>query len=82
MKGSDNRISKIVRQFVPARLSRYDLLLAIIPLAFLLALLAGFALSIPPQLSLVAASVIGAVALVDGLFRNPPTAGSDGRPGS
>lgn len=52
--------------------SRYDLVLAVIPLAFLLSGLAGVALSVPPHLWLAGGSVVGALAVADALFRNPP----------
>lgn len=65
-----------LRALVPTRLTRYDLLLAIIPAAFLLALVASTALSTPPRVALVVASAVGALAVVDGLFRNPPTVGA------
>lgn len=53
-------------------LSRYDLLLLVIPAAFLAALLVAqiSSLSLPPVMA--AASVVGALALADGLFVNPP----------
>ena len=53
-------------------LSRYDLLLVIIPAAFVGSLAVGHILSIPPRSALTAASVVGALALADGLFLNPP----------
>ena len=56
----------------PVSVSRYDLVLATIPIAFLVALLAGELLSIPNELPLLTASVVGAVAVADGLFLNPP----------
>jgi hypothetical protein len=56
--------------------SRYDLLLVVIPAAFVLSLLVGHLFSVTPRLSMAAAAVVGAAALVDGLFVNPPQAGS------
>lgn len=55
------------------RLGRYDLVLAAIPLAFLLAGVVALALSVPPRLALTAAAAVGAVAVADSLFLNPPT---------
>lgn len=52
--------------------SRYDLVLAVIPTAFVVAILLARLLAIPAQTALVGASIIGAIALVDGMFRNPP----------
>jgi hypothetical protein len=52
--------------------SRYDLVLAVIPTAFVFALLIGYLLSLPSRTALIAASVVGVGAMFDGLFRNPP----------
>ena len=52
--------------------SRYDLVLAVIPAAFLLSMLAGHLLSIPSRTALVAGAAVGLLAMMDGLFRNPP----------
>ena len=52
--------------------SRYDLVLAVIPMAFIFALLVGHLLSLPSRTALIAASVVGVLAMIDGLFRNPP----------
>lgn len=52
--------------------SRWDLLLAIIPLAFASAATASTALGVPLEAGMLAASVIGLFALVDGLFLRPP----------
>lgn len=57
------------------RLGRYDLALAAIPVSFLLAGVAGLALSVPPRLALAAAAAVGAVVVADSLFVNPPTRG-------
>ncbi|MFB6171745.1 MAG: hypothetical protein ABEJ23_04375 [Haloarculaceae archaeon] len=53
-------------------LSRYDLLLAVVPIAFLCSLAVGQLLSLPPRHALASGAVVGALALVDGLFLNPP----------
>jgi len=53
-------------------LSRYDLLLLVIPVTFLIALVASQVSSFGLSTLLAAASVVGAVAVVDGLFVNPP----------
>jgi hypothetical protein len=57
-------------------LSRYDLVLAVIPAAFLLGLLAAASLSIPLETTLPASSLIGVLALADTLYLNPPTEGT------
>jgi len=54
------------------RLSRYDLLLLVIPAAFLAALVVSQVSSFDLSTMLVPASVVGALAVADGLFRNPP----------
>lgn len=56
--------------------SRYDFVLAIIPVAFLLAGVASQVLSVAPHVLLVGATLVCAIALVDGLFLNPPRPGS------
>ena len=55
--------------------SRYDLVLAVIPAAFVVALLANVVFSVPLRTVLAASSLVGALALVDGLYRNPPIDG-------
>lgn len=56
-------------------LSRYDLVLAIIPSAFVLSLLVGVLLSAPMELTLLPAAMVGTVVLADALFLNPPVSG-------
>ena len=53
-------------------LSRYDLLLLVIPVAFVLALVVSQVSSLPASTVLGAASLVGALAVADGLFLNPP----------
>lgn len=60
-------------------LSRYDALLAAIPLAFGLALAAGTLLPVEPRTALSVAGLVGALVLADGLFLNPPGAAGRGR---
>lgn len=55
-----------------ARLSRYDLLLAVVPAAFLVGLLAATLADVPFRVAMSSAAAVGALALVDGLFLNPP----------
>lgn len=54
-------------------LSRYDLTLLVIPLAFLCSFALGTALSVPTRTVMVVASLCGAAAVTDALFLNPPT---------
>jgi hypothetical protein len=56
--------------------SRYDLVLAVIPAAFLLALLSTVLLSVPLRTTLPASSLVGVLALTDTLYLNPPTEGA------
>lgn len=55
--------------------SRYDLLLAVIPVVFLCGLVASVLLDAPLQLGLTAASMVSVGLIADGLFRNPPVEG-------
>lgn len=54
------------------RLSRYDLLLAVVPAAFVLGLLAVGLADVPFRVAMSSAAAVGALALLDGLFLNPP----------
>ncbi|QPV64261.1 hypothetical protein I7X12_06500 [Halosimplex litoreum] len=58
-----------------SRLSRYDLLLVVIPAAFLLALVGSLVSALPASVFVAGASVIGGLAVADGLFVNPPGRG-------
>lgn len=62
------------------RLSRYDLLLAVVPVAFLLGLLAVGLTDVPLRVAMSSAAAVGALALVDGLFLNPPRPRNPGGP--
>ena len=53
-------------------LSRYDLVLAIIPSAFVLAWVLAAVAGLPLRSGLLAASVVGVLAVADALFLNPP----------
>lgn len=54
------------------RVSRYDLVLTVIPLAFVTALLATDLLAVSVRESMAVASTVGALAVADALFVNPP----------
>ena len=54
------------------RPSRYDLLLAVVPLSFVAGLLAVGLADVPFRVAMSSAAAVGALALVDGLFLNPP----------
>jgi hypothetical protein len=57
---------------IVARLSRYDLVLLCIPLAFALAALVGLVFDLPAHVATVVGSGVSALAVADALFRNPP----------
>lgn len=61
---------------VRRRIDRYDLVLAVIPAAFLFAGLVERFASVPTYLVVATATIVGVLALVDGLFLNPPQSGS------
>lgn len=52
--------------------SRYDLVLAVIPLAFLFGAVTHAVSRVPLRVALVLAAVVCVVALADALFLNPP----------
>lgn len=60
-----------------AAITRHDLVLAVIPSAFIVAMLVGQVVSLSTQASVALASIVGALALFDALFLNPPTSGVD-----
>ena len=55
--------------------SRYDLVLAVIPSVFIVAVLLGHLLSVSARVAVAGASLVAVLALVDALFINPPTSG-------
>lgn len=59
-----------------SELERYDLVLAVIPSAFIIALFVGQLLSLPVRVSTLVAAVVAGLAVYDALFVHPPT-GSD-----
>lgn len=66
------RLSEFVDQSID--LTRYDLVLAVIPTVFIVALMMGTLLSVSPRLALATASAVGGLAVADALFLNPPNA--------
>lgn len=62
-------------RFVGGSLTRYDLILVSIPVAFVATILVAQLLSIAIQTALTGAAIAGAVGVVDALFLNPPTDG-------
>ena len=72
---SDRRGTESVAKsggFGGSSVTRHDVVLAVIPAAFLVALLVGQFLSISVEATMFGASVVAGLAVVDGLFRNPP----------
>ncbi len=55
------------------RLSRYDLVLSIVPIGFVLAALVGRILSLSASGTLALGAAVGLLAVVDALFLSPPT---------
>lgn len=55
-------------------LSRYDLLLAAIPLVFAVMLAVHAALGVPLRAAVAGGALLSAIAVFDALFFNPPTA--------
>ena len=53
-------------------LSRYDVLLAVLPLGFALALLAQVVFDLSLHQAVAAGAVLGSIVLTDALFLNPP----------
>ncbi|MFB6119288.1 hypothetical protein [Halosegnis sp.] len=52
--------------------SRYDLVLAVVPVAFLLAVGGGLLSSVPLHAAMAVGSLVGAAAVADALFVTPP----------
>jgi len=57
----------------PLTIDRYDLLLGLIPTAFMVAFLASRLLSLPFEAAVLGGAAIAALALFDGVFFRPPT---------
>jgi predicted Kef-type K+ transport protein len=56
-------------------LTRYDLVLTVIPVALLVTVGAAELFGLPNRAALAGGALVGLVALADALFWNPPTAG-------
>jgi hypothetical protein len=72
---SDNTARNARREERPGflgSLSHYDLVLAVIPVAFLVSVLVGHLLPVSTRTALLAAATIGTIAMIDALFFNPP----------
>jgi hypothetical protein len=59
-------------------LTRYDLVLTVIPVALLLTVGAAELFGLPNRAALAGGAFVGLLALADALFLNPPTTGKPG----
>jgi hypothetical protein len=55
--------------------TRYDVVLALIPVAFVTTILVAHVVGLTVQTALTVAALAGAVGVADALFLNPPTGG-------
>lgn len=55
------------------RLNHYDLLLAVIPISFVIASVVAGLTGISLEAGLIFAALLGALAVIDGLFVHPPS---------
>ena len=58
---------------VRSAVDRYDLVLAVVPVAFLVAALARAAFDVPLEAALLGGFAISVLAVIDGLFLHPPS---------
>ena len=65
--------SRTFEEMVPAGITRYDLILASIPLVFVAAVIVASVASLPMNVAVIGGAVVGAIVLSDALFLNPPT---------
>jgi hypothetical protein len=73
---TDNRLDTF-RERLPA-FSRYDLLLAVVPLTLAAVLAVHAILAVPFRLAVVGWATVGLLVLADALYLNPPTSRSGG----
>lgn len=71
-RNTENRQKATFWERVFGQLSRYDLVLAAIPILFALSYLGHLVLSVPYMAALAASAILSVVLLVDALFFNPP----------
>mgnify|MGYP006304857551 CR=1 FL=1 len=69
---TEHRKSKAFWKRVFGQLTRYDLVLTVIPLVFALAVVATASLSVPFLAALAGSAVVSGLVLADALFLNPP----------
>lgn len=75
LRSGSERLSGLRR-----RASRHDLVLAVIPAAFVVAALLGTTLSVNATTAVAAAAVLSGLAMMDALFFNPPREPTVGEP--
>ncbi|QCC50228.1 hypothetical protein [Halapricum salinum] len=79
MATSDNAVDAVENRWSDcslfAAMTRYDLILAVIPSVFVVSMLVGHLLDLSAQASIGVASLLGAFAVADALFVNPPCTG-------
>ena len=73
---TDNRSRREHWRRVRGRLSRYDLLLAAIPLVFALALSVYALTPVPLQVALAGGALLSGLCFLDAVYLNPPIEGS------
>lgn len=71
-QNTGHRKSKAIWERVVGRVTRYDLVLTVIPLVFAMAVIATTALSVPLLAALAVGAVLSSIVLADALFVNPP----------
>lgn len=65
-----SRLRAVVGRFLGA--SRYDLVLAVIPAAFVMAATLRTTISLSSTTAVAAAALVSGIAVIDALFLNPP----------
>jgi hypothetical protein len=73
---SDGTVPKVVHRVTA--LSRYDLVLAVVPLALMLAAFAGAVSPLSLHAALAAGALVATLAVVDALFVSPPSGSGRG----
>lgn len=72
-RNSEQRQSSNVLEWFTRRVSRYDLLLAVIPVVLGLALTVGLLTGVPSHLAVLSGALFCAVLVADAVYFNPPT---------
>ena len=79
MSGPTTPTDRVVSRTIAGAtaVSRYDLVLAVVPVALLLGLVAGLLSSIPLHAAMAVGSLVGAAAVADTLLVDPPANAAD-----